>query len=684
MPSPLPSTFASAAAGNTDSSSRREGLPSSGEWSRSRLNGATQTFRRPSLATNASHSRESAQTTSSTATPTVPAYIPPHHNSNYPSGSSRGGSGNESRYSKDQLLDLYKSQKESKDWGKNVTEFFMADWDPLEESPAANGGWGKREELKDSHAGPEVCWDHSGKIEPLALMDLTQEEKELFSTSVNSPLKPPPQNMSKDGSAPGGSMGRKSSFSHSQGHMNSFNASSPGSGRPNPRRRGTGDSLANTMSPTSNSRFFRDEPNTSTPPPALLRRKTDFRDSMSSSKLEEKEHEDASRDTSLDITSPFGTLKRSATNPLGVNTSSPWPSGSHGSAFSPMGSFGNFSLGPIASPSAEKKTSFGSLRGESRFKNLLSKNSSEDMGISFKEKPSILDRLPETENDNSPQTQADMQKNRPARSDTNPFDELQSGRVTLGGQDLNPPSTGIDQFGLSPFGLPPGGSALRDPMPGAQQPASHTPSHLHGHEPMSPTHTNPYQSPHGERSDADEVATNGSDIQHTHLPSLSELQEDSGPAAFGSFPRGVTTGEITSGDRSQTSSVGANRNFSGLGGLGVLPPLGTSSGWPTSAASGTPTRERSAFMGAFGDPIFGPMTDLQSPSLSSLGSGGFFGSHSNLSSTANPRPSKLGSLFPPAMQGQMREQSRSDFSGNETVTRPQGEFFIHPLISKLC
>lgn len=433
------------------------------------------------------------------------------------------------------------------------------------------------------------------------------------------------------------------------------------------------------MSPTGNSRFFRDESNTATPPPSLLRRKTDFRDSIVTSKLDEKEQDGASRDTPLDITSPFGTLKRSATNPLGTGSSSPWPTSSHGSAFSPMGSFGNFSLGPIASPTTEKKSGFGSLRGESRFKNLLSKTSSEDIGSSAREKPSVLDRLPETENDNHPQTQADVLKNRPSRSDTNPFEEPRSGSAALGGQDLNPSTGGIDQFGLSSFGLPSGGSALRDLMPGSHQASGHIPSHVHDHEPMSPTHTNPYHSPHhGERGDADEVATNGSDITHAHLPGLSELREDSAPSGFGSFPRSGTTNDITSGDRSQTSSVGGHRTFSGLGGLGGLPPLGTSAGWSTTTATGTPTRDRSAFMGAFGDPIFGPMSELQSPSLSALGGGGFFGSHTNLSSAGNNRPSKLGSLFPPAMQDQIRDQSRSEFTANEGLGRPQGMLFLRP------
>jgi PERQ amino acid-rich with GYF domain-containing protein len=110
--------------------------------------------------------------------------------------------------------------------------------------------------------------------------------------------------------------------------------------------------------------------------------------------------------------------------------------------------------------------------------------------------------------------------------------------------------------------------------------------------------------------------------------------------------------DLPSIDRSQTSSAAGNRSFSGLGGLGGLPTLGGASAW-SSGAVGTPTRERSAFSTGFGDPIFGTMADLQSPSLSTLGGGGIFSP--GITGTGSiGRSSKLGSLFPPAMQEQMQ------------------------------
>jgi PERQ amino acid-rich with GYF domain-containing protein len=144
------------------------------------MNGATQTFRRPSVATNPSHNRESSQTTSaSVSTPTVGAYIPPHMTSSYQSTALRNGSTGENRYSKDQLLAYYKAQRESGSLGKNVTDYFIADWDPHVEAPAANGAWGRRDDQKDASSGPEVCWDHGGHVEPLGLMDMNDDEKEV-------------------------------------------------------------------------------------------------------------------------------------------------------------------------------------------------------------------------------------------------------------------------------------------------------------------------------------------------------------------------------------------------------------------------------------------------------------------------------------------------------------------------
>lgn len=504
----------------------------------------------------------------------------------------------------------------------------------------------------------------------------------MFSVSVNSPLKPPPSNVPRD-NAGAGTGGRKLSASYNQGHMNPYNTSSPGAVRPGPRRRETGDSTGNAMSPTTaGSRFFRDEPNTSTPPPSLLRRKTDFRDTSSGVKLEEKDREG-------EASSPYGSLKRSSTNPLasGVSgSSSPWGSASQSASFSPMGTFGAFSLGSNTGQTAttEKKPGFGSLRGESRFKNLLSKDSSEDLPASAKERSSLgnLERLSEQESERRSQSPwAENVKTRTGRSETNPFaEEPRSGSAALGGsQDIGGPSHDPDQLGFSAFGMTSSIPGVRELMQSHENSRNPTPNLLQSHEPTSPTNTNPYQSPHGEKVD-DDVDTDGSDIQPSQHPGLGGLRDSSGP--LGSMRRVGSGLDMPSIDRSQASSAGGNRNLSGLGGLSGLSGLGGPSGWPSSAAVGTPTREKSAFTSGFGDPIFGSMADLQSPSLATLGGGGFFGSNTGITGSGSiGRSSKLGSLFPSSMQDQPPgDQTRQDFGGLEEMSRQAGKSLINCLL----
>ncbi|KAI7977076.1 hypothetical protein EIK77_005281 [Talaromyces pinophilus] len=659
MPLPLPSSFASAAAGiNQDS--KKDGAMS-GEWTRSRTNGATQTFRRPSVATNLSHNRDSSS--QPTSTPTSTAYIPPHMTSNY---QSRNGSTIDSRYSKEDLLSIFKGQRDSGTLGKNMGDHFLASWNPLDDTGATNGAWAKKEDQKDSPPGPEVCWDPVGHYEPLGLIDMTEEERELFSTTVNSPLKPPPSSATKDNTP--GVGGRKASVSHST----TFNTSSPSSGRTGTRRRETQDSTGNPLSPTAGSRFFREEPNTTTPPPSLLRRKTDLRDAASSA----KQFEEKDKPKELpDISSPFGSLKRSATNPVVsglAGTTSPWTSASQTANLSPMGAFGSFSLGtssPQAPPSAvEKRPGFGSVRGESRFKGLLSKDSSEDVGILAKDKglAKEMERLAETEGTSRSQSPwNETVKTRATRSETNPFDEPRSGSAALGGSEEV--GSGIDELGFAAFGMTTGVPGLRDLL-GRGDGAHGSPSHLQGLEPTSPTNTNPYQSPRGEKVD-DDVDTDGSDVQRSQHPGISGLRDDAAAAPFGSIRRGGSALDMSAGDRSQTSSVGPGRGFSNIGGLTGLPAIGGSGAWPSAGAIGTPTRERAAFTG-FGDPIFGSMAEVQSPGLSTLGAGGFFGSHGGLSGTGSlGRASKMGSLFPPSMQ----DNTTGEIGRQEDGSRSQGE-----------
>ena len=148
--------------------------------SRARTNGATQTFRRPPVAPSLSYTREASQNFSSNSNiPSPGVYVPPHLNTTHQSSLGRNGPIAESRYSKDQLLDLFRAQADSATSSKNLSDLFVGGWNPGDASTNSNGAWSKKDDLKDSAAGPEVCWDHEGKVIPLAMIDITEEEREV-------------------------------------------------------------------------------------------------------------------------------------------------------------------------------------------------------------------------------------------------------------------------------------------------------------------------------------------------------------------------------------------------------------------------------------------------------------------------------------------------------------------------
>jgi PERQ amino acid-rich with GYF domain-containing protein len=156
---------------------------------RNRANGATQTFRRPSLATNVSNTRESNYGGQGNATPTSGVYVPPHLNASLQANSLRNGAPGEARYTKDQLLALYKQQREAGALDQNLSAIFTGGWDPIEARDSTSSAWGRRDEGKESNIGPEICWDHNAKTEPLALVQMSDEEREVRSDHFNFPVR---------------------------------------------------------------------------------------------------------------------------------------------------------------------------------------------------------------------------------------------------------------------------------------------------------------------------------------------------------------------------------------------------------------------------------------------------------------------------------------------------------------
>ena len=105
-------------------------------------------------------------------------YVPPHAN-HHNANNGRNGSMGDTRYSKDQLLDLFRAQQD-RGSASNLDELFVDGWNPKNVNGASAGGWGRPDDRKDI-LGPEICWDQEGAVQPLGLIPMTNEEKEVFS-----------------------------------------------------------------------------------------------------------------------------------------------------------------------------------------------------------------------------------------------------------------------------------------------------------------------------------------------------------------------------------------------------------------------------------------------------------------------------------------------------------------------
>ncbi|KAI9805082.1 MAG: hypothetical protein M1825_000916 [Sarcosagium campestre] len=673
MPPHAPTSFASAAAGNagTDGSqtaasrsSNRGDASGSGDWTRPRINGAgTTTFRRPSLATSIPQSSQ-------------------HHASNHQGSTSQSNASRHAvdyRFSKDQLLSMYKNQKDSGDLSRNLAALFVGGWEPGKSTNSGPLPWNKRDEqTKDVAAGPDVCWDTNGDILPLGLFEMDESERQHFSTSVNSPLKPPPQTGGKEQGQASALGGRKTSISHAQGVNHVI--SSPSSARPSNRRRDTTESTphsANPLSsPPSGGRNLRDDPPAQTPPSLLLRRRTDLRDAPSAgSPLDQDDRSSSAHDGG-----PMpGLQRRTTTGPLSATGNTPISPWSGGGSLTPMGSFGNFGVAETSGQNtpSEKKPGFGSARGGSRWSKFMSKDG-QDEGTPEKSAGNPSGSTNGQNGDQSSQSWRSARIGRPMSNDTDPFGDdapQQSGSAALGGsqeRDLDQSRSALglpkleghssrDDFGFTDLGMPSNAAALRDSAPDSRHQSGlydRPRSGTVGREPLSPTHTNPYQSPGNEKADSEDIDTDDSELQSMHHPGLSGIAGDQKLNSIGNIIRGgpaIADGS-GGGDRSQSSSIGPSRGFSGLGGLGSLGGLG---GWPPAAVtSATPSQDKPAFSaGLANSSAFNPLGDLHSPGFAGFGNslfGAGSGPPQSLSGgLPSSKPSKLGSLFPSGMQAQM-------------------------------
>ena len=486
--------------------------------------------------------------------------------------------------------------------------------------------------------------------------------------------------MNKDGIVRDGLTLRKPSITRDPNNPASFGLTSPTATRSGNRRRESSDSYPfptnSIASPTSGSKSFREDNNPAQPPASLLRRRTDFKEGTTALDTDSREKEKG-QEEGHGQPAVTGNLKRSVTGPLsaGINgPSSPWSSTPQSAGFNPIGgAFGSFALGGTQGTStADSRPGFGTTKGQSRFKGFMSKESTEESNRNVREKQSAgeLGKIDEDGQSSHGQGWMDTRHDRTLAAD---MDEgARTGSAALGGaQDLSPPRSQAipasgtpargDDFGFSAFGMTPDHlpTGLRDILQNRdqlQQLAHQQQTSSSMLEPMSPTDTNPFQSPETHPQDVD---TDGSDIQAAHLPGLGGYTGEQGSlpglSALGGLGGFGRTHISPDNDRSQTSSTGPNRQFPSISGLGGLPGLGNST-WGSGAPIGTPLRERTS-TNAFADSFLGSSAEIQPPNLAGLGPSNIFGSSTGtgLGGAANvSRGGRLGSLFPTAMQDEMQ------------------------------
>ncbi|PNS16842.1 GYF domain-containing protein mpd2 [Sphaceloma murrayae] len=650
-----PSTFASAAAGSTSNSSaaRQDGGT---EWPR-RTNGATQTFRRPSLATSNSHSNIHQRDPSLESQPA--RYVPPHRN----------GVVSDSRYAKDQLLDLFKTQSQIESTSRDsLTNLFVAGWEPdqVNGSSVGGDGWSSREVHKDGQGVTDAFWDNEGSMIPLGLVEMTEDEKESFSTSVNSPIKPM-NTANREGVQPL----RKISVSHNPNSPGAFSMNSPSAARTG-RRREASESYPFPTNPLASPKP-REDHRTTSPPPSLRRRTTDFKDPQEQKAVD---HEAQGPGILGDISKQSGLPASRGLPSAGLGgPGSPWGTVQPSPGFTPMGAFGSFAAGAPATTPAEKRPGFGGGRAESRFKGLMSKDSSDDIGKTLKEKSSVSNFGKAGDNAAWRTGWGDQ-----GRSSTDQEHEGLSGSAALGGgEEMSPPPLrGLqnlgtpqrpdhrEEFGFSAWTPETALKGFSQDQHSAQ--FRGPPEHVAGA--MSPTNTNPYQSPQQGHSEVDDLETDDSELQDLNIPGLGGLMNDdlgSAPAHFGGFSHFSQA----PGERSVMSSAGPNRGFPGLSGLGALPGLSGSAAWGgLPATTATPTRAH----GGFGDAMFGSTADLHSPSLAGLGPSSFFGAGQSVAPGAGRGASRMGSLFHQSGQDGLRgpDAFRSSMEDDKAVPAAPG------------
>lgn len=77
------------------------------------------------------------------------------------------------------MFDIYESlQSQSSGLSDGLSAHAVGGWQP-DISNGSSAGWGRTDNNRDSHSGPELVWNKDGVSDPLGLVDMDDEEREV-------------------------------------------------------------------------------------------------------------------------------------------------------------------------------------------------------------------------------------------------------------------------------------------------------------------------------------------------------------------------------------------------------------------------------------------------------------------------------------------------------------------------
>lgn len=455
-----------------------------------------------------------------------------------------------------------------------------------------------------------------------------------FSGTVNSAIKLPMQNTGKDNNAvtPSSSVGRKSSFTAS------YALYSANGGRPTPRRRETGESLAGSStlaSPGGGSRFFREEGLNAASPPSLARRRNELKENIFQP-LDLDIPDDKAYEKQLDTSSPFANLlKRSTTGPMTAvpahHPASPWGPTPLSATVSPMGTFGSFGL---TTAGTDRSRNAASSVRDSRISQVLSRSALNDGQNQMRDRGSHpnLGRLTEMDDTATDDTRIGQEH---SMDGSGSHGKLSAARTQQNAEQLSRQHL---------YGVPHTAQSVNAFVSQADR-QSHQ---IMEGDPLSPTGTNPYQTQDNDGRTFSGLLGHAADdrdaregIPADHIEGRSLEQSDPGNRSLGASifaPQDRTFGERST--RLQNGAPKSNTGFAGLAGLGGM---GNIQSWPAGVHGGPADKSQEA------DRSFGERTNhlafepVQPPQFGPSTGSGFFGTGNGFGTL--PQNGKPGSIL---------------------------------------